>query len=183
MLLLCCLNQAKSKSQKSLLIRIHQTLLHKFHLNIQSANVEINFRHHSEIGTFQAEPSNWMFYSQLSLSLLKTILTEVKGLLIRAYHLEEHGNARDLIIAVLLPQQLLYIYFSFKSRARRKTNKYRQCAQYFFPSAEGEATEKSCLSRTTCVGFSSLLQHDQSKEVYGEGGPSKAQVKQLQGFL
>lgn len=50
-----------------------------------------------------------MFYSQLSLSRLKTILTEVKGLLIRACHLEEHENARDLITAVLLPQQLLYI--------------------------------------------------------------------------
>lgn len=50
-----------------------------------------------------------MFYSQLSLSLLKTILTEVKGLSITACHLEEHENAKDLIIAVPLPQQLLYI--------------------------------------------------------------------------
>jgi len=50
-----------------------------------------------------------MFYSQLPLSLLKTIFTEVKGLSIRACHLEEHENAKDLIIAVLLPQQLLYI--------------------------------------------------------------------------
>lgn len=44
------------------------------------------------------------------------VLKEIKGLLIRACHLECE-NAKDVIIAVPLPQQLLYINFSLKNRA------------------------------------------------------------------
>lgn len=57
------------------------------------------------------------------------VLKEVKGLLIRACHLEECENAKDLIIIVPLPQQLLYINFSLKNRARngKATGKCIQC--------------------------------------------------------